>query len=358
MSDNLFDRLFELLQSPGPVNWRLAREVLGSVAGPHEVIEPRLAEEYAELTLAAELRAADTPGLTVASGDTLHPVDRATWAKENEQSFRFLFEPLAGRLLAMDAGPVSAIMHQLTPALLGMQAGTLVGLMSHDTLGQFDAGLPALDHDRRYLVVPNVEAFAASFDLDPQQVRLWAATREVVHHAIVGVPWLRGHTVAIVEAYFDGLELDPSRLMERLGELQDPARIEEALGGDTGLPGLLGGTPDPGRHDAIVALLAFLDGYGAWAAQRALHGMIPDLDRIASLASGRTSEPSPASQALAQLAGIQLDEDHVAAAARFTDEVARRWGDEAVARVWESAPGLPTLGELSDPVGWAARVLI
>ena len=193
MSDNLFDRLFELFQSPGPVNWKLAHEVIGSVAGSPDVIDPQLADEYQELALAAELHAAPTPGVTVATGGQLHPVDRVTWATENEQSFRFLMEPLGERLSSMggDAGTMAPMLQPLGPALLGLQVGTLVGLMSQTTLGQFDAGLPALDHDRRYLIVPNVEAFATSHGLDPQQVRLWAATREVVHHAVLATPWLR-----------------------------------------------------------------------------------------------------------------------------------------------------------------------
>ncbi len=359
MSDNLFDRLYELFQSPGPVNWKLAREVIGSVAGDRDVVEPRLAEEYEELALAAQLHAADTPGLTVSSGGGLQPVDRATWALENEQSFRFLFEPLAERLATMGAGegPMASIMQPLGPALIGLQAGTIVGLMSHDALGQFDAGLPALDHDRQYLVVPNVEAFAASHGLDPQHVRLWAATREVVHHAILEVPWLRSAVVSTVGDYFGGLELDPGRLTERLTGLDDPSQLEELLGGETGLPALLGGEPDPDAHDAIVALLLFIEGFGEWATRQALAGLVPSIDTIERAHTAHRDQARQADEVLAQLGGIRVDRSRVDAAA-FTAEVARRWGEEAVTALWSDRGALPTMAELADPVGWAARVLL
>ncbi len=359
MSDNLFDRLYELFQSPGPVNWKLAREVIGSVAGSRDVIEPRLAEEYQELALAAELHAADTPGITVVSGGGLQPVDRATWAHENEQSFRFLFEPLAERLETMGGGegPMASIMQPLGPALIGLQAGTLVGLMSHDALGQFDAGLPALDHDRQYLVVPNVEAFATSHDLDPQQVRLWAATREVVHHAVLEVPWLRGTVVSTVGAYFAGLELDPGRLTERLTGLEDPSQLEDLLGGEAGLPALLGGEPDPVAHDAIVALLLFIEGFGEWATRTALDGLVPSIAFIERAHTAHRAATRQGDEVLAQLAGIRIDRSRVDAAG-FTAEVARRWGAEAVAALWDDEDALPTMAELTDPVGWAARVLL
>ena len=93
MSDNLFDRLFELLQTPGPVNWRLGKEITGSLAGPAEPLEPKVAEEYQELTLAAQLRLADRLSLDVSTTHTIHPVDRQMWAERNEQSFRYLIEP-------------------------------------------------------------------------------------------------------------------------------------------------------------------------------------------------------------------------------------------------------------------------
>lgn len=360
VSDNLFDRLFELFQSPGPVNWKLAHEVVGSVAGGREAIEPRLADEYQELGVAAELRAANTPGISVVMGGNLHPVDRATWAEENEQSFRFLFEPLADRLSTMKGaeGPMAAMLQPLGPALLGMQAGTLIGLMSHDALGQFDTGLPALDHDRRYLIVPNVEGFATSHGLDARQVRMWAATREIVHHAIVGVDWLRSHVVTLVRDYFADIDFDLSGLMERLGAIEDPSRIQELIGNTEGLPALLGGEPDPVKRDAIAALLVFVDGYGHWAARKALIDVVPAIDEIERVAAARRDEPSQVDQALTQLAGISVDRAMSGNAAEFIAEIESRWGLENVARLWESPDALPTLSELTDPVGWAARMLL
>ncbi len=357
MSDNLFDRLFELFQTPGPVNWKLAHEVIGSVAGASDVVDPRLADEYKELALAAELHAASTPGIDVATGLELHPVDRATWAADNEQSFRFLIEPLGERLSSMGGaatGPMAQVLQPLGPALLGMQAGSLVGFMSHTALGQFDAGLPALDHDRRYLIVPNVEAFITQHGLDARQVRLWAASREVIHHGVLGTPWLRGRLVSLVADYFADVEFDPGSLAERITQLQDPSQLQEIMDEGSGLAALLGGETDPVKHDRIAALLLFIEGFGVWATRSALHDLIPDLGPI-ELAARATSEPTRADEALRQLAGIELDRGRVESAAQFVAEVERRWGTEAVASLWADADHTPLLAEFDDPVGWAAR---
>jgi putative hydrolase len=109
---------------------------------------------------------------------------------------------------------------------------------------------------------------------------------------------------------------------------------------------------------ALQAFTAFVEGYGDHAVARAGAGLLPDLDRIAEAHSRRRSEPNQGEQALGQLIGLELHRHRAGDAAAFCDEVARRWGEEALATVWDGPDRLPTLGELTDPVGWAARVLL
>ena len=96
--EGLFEQLFKLLQSSGPVNWKLAREVTKSLAGSPIPIEPGVAEEYRELAHVADVRLSAIADLPSHSPGELNPTDRATWAAENQQSFRVLVEPLADKL--------------------------------------------------------------------------------------------------------------------------------------------------------------------------------------------------------------------------------------------------------------------
>jgi len=41
--EGIFEQLFKMLQSSGPVNWKLAREVTKSLAGQPEPVEPSVA---------------------------------------------------------------------------------------------------------------------------------------------------------------------------------------------------------------------------------------------------------------------------------------------------------------------------
>ncbi len=365
--DDLFAQLFRLFQTSGPVNWKLAKELTKNLAGEREPIEPDIADEYRELGHVAELRIQSAADLPAPSPGDLNPTDRATWALENQQTFRILVEPLADKLSggfsgipgAESLGQMGAMLQPLGPALLGMQAGTMIGFMAHRTLGQFDTGIPAIDHDQSYLIVPNVEAFAFEAEVDARQVRLWAALHEMLFQRLMEIEWLRGHFVSVVNAFYDTVEFDASDLMGQMSALNDPDQIRDLLGEDgASTPALLKSTADPERLAAIQACSAFIEGYGDFIVRRAGAELLPALDRIESANARRRSEPDQAEQYLQQIAGLQLQRHRAGDAAAFCAEVERRWGEPALDRVWEQPEHLPTLSELTDPVGWAARVMM
>jgi len=365
--DDLFAQMFRMFQSSGPVNWKLARELTKNLAGERELIEPDIAEEYRELAHVAELRIQTTANLPSPSPGELNPTDRATWALENEQTFRILIEPLGDKLSggfggipgAEALGQMGAMLQPLGPALLGMQAGTMVGFMAHRVLGQFDTGIPAIEHDKPYLIVPNVEAFAFEAEVDARQVRLWAALHEMLFQRLMEIEWLRGHFVSAVEAFYETVELDLSDIMGQIGALEDPDQIRKLLGEEgASTPALLKGTSDPDRLAAIQSFTAYVEGYGDYLVRKAGVDVLPDLTRIETANSRRRSEPDQAEQSLQQVVGLELQRHRADDAAQFCVEVEQRWGESALDRVWEQPTNLPNLAELTDPVGWAARVMM
>jgi len=136
-------------------------------------------------------------------------------------------------------------------------------------------------------------------------------------------------------------------------------QIRDLLGEDgSSAPALLKGTSDPERLGAIQVLTAFVEGYGDYLTRRAAADLLPDLVRIEEANARRRSEPDQTEQYLQQAVGLELKRHRAADAAAFCVEVEERWGTDALDRVWEQADYLPTLSELTDPVGWAARVLM
>jgi len=368
--EGIFEQLFKMLQSSGPVNWKLAREVTKSLAGQAEPVDPTVAEEYRELAHVAEVKISLATSLPSPPPGELNPTDRATWAAENQQSFRILVEPLAEKFSSLtgdsglagigEASGMEAMLAPLGPALLWIQAGTMVGFMAHRALGQFDTGIPAMDHDRPYVIVPNLDDFAIDHGIDHRQVRLWASFHEVAFHRIMAVEWVRGRFVNLVEAFYASVDIDASDLLGKLGgAMGDPSALQSMFdeeGADAAA--LIKGTADPQRLADLQALTAFIEGYADRVVAISAVDLIPAIDRIESAYNRRRTEPNQAEQFLQQFAGLELERHRAADAHTFCDDVVDRWGDDALAKVWDEPGNMPTLAEFTDPIGWAARVLL
>jgi len=361
MSDeDLFARLFELFNQPGPVNWSLAAEAAKSIAGEADPIDPWVADEYQELTRVAQLTISEAAPLPVIARDCL-PVDRRTWTQENLRGFGYLAEPLAEKAelggFGAESGAFGSLIRQMAPALLGLQMGVLVGFLSHRVLGQFDIGLPTEDSGRLLFIVPNIEGFAVANDLEPRQVRLWVALHEVIHQAEFSRDWVRPRFLELINSYLQGIELDMSGLTSLQG-LQDAEALEEMLDQPGGLPGWVVSEEQRPLLESIQAFMAVMEGYADWLMDRVGASLLPDLGKMRKALERRRSDPGEGEQILDRLMGLDLKVQQYRLGTSFCDEVDRRWGRAALDRIWEHPDRLPSLKELSDPVAWAARVLL
>jgi putative hydrolase len=358
VTDNLFDRLRRLLESPGPVNWELAREIAESVAGPAEPVEPWVSEEFVELTHTAALRvSAASPLDATPATRVVRAVDRRTWAAESVTGFAYLGEPLAAKLAGPDGGEGDPLLVSLGPALVGMQMGSMTGFMSHRVLAGFDVGLPVRTPGASY-VVPNITSFADDHGLDARQARLWMALHETTHLAEIAVPWVAGHLKELVATFIEGLRPDPTTLEQRLQAFQEPEELEALLADPSALSGLLAGPESEQARRRIQAFMALLEGYAEWLIDRAAPGLVPEAPRLREAIDRRRAEPSPGEQMLQRMLGLDLQHHHYRVGTTFCEEVARRWGEEALGRLWKGPEALPSPADLEDPVGWAARVLL
>ena len=355
---NLLDELMKLLNQPGPVNWALASQLADHLSGPPDPLDPWLADEYRELARYARLRLTEATGVASETMTEAILVDRRGWAEHNLRSFSYIVEPLSAKLAgSAGSGPLDAVLKPLGPALLGMQMGAMVGMMSEGVLGQFDAGLPAAEPPGIVFLVSNLEAFATESGLDPRQIRLWAALHEVAHDALVGRAWVRPHLIGLFKDLAGSMELDPGAMAAWQEELADPAKLEARLSQGGGFAGLFGGPVHDEYLNDIRSFLAVLDGYGTYLVERASVGFLPDLPSIRNAMSSRQLDRGDRSL-VGGLFTLETTAGAYGPAAAFCAEVADRWGDTAVHRVWERPENLPLGAEIDDATGWAARVLL
>ncbi len=234
----------------------------------------------------------------------------------------------------------------------------MIGFLSQHVLGQFDVGLPTAESGDIYYVVPNIEAFTEEHGLDARQVRLWVALHEVTHQVQFATPWVRPHFTSLIEDLIAGLEVDSSSFGASLEDLNDPARMQELLAeGGGGLPSFLAGAQGP-RLEAIQAFMAVVEGYGEHMMDRAAQDLLPDLDAMRRAMQARREAGGDETDLIGRLLGLEAKRAQYAAGAAFCREVETRFGEDALRKVWDAPENIPTMVELDDATGWAARVLL
>ncbi len=104
--------------------------------------------------------------------------------------------------------------------------------------------------------------------------------------------------------------------------------------------------------------MAAVEGFPVYVLSSLDPQLLPELPALQEAIDRRRVTPSAGEQFLQKLLGIELDGPLHRAAAEFFAEIERRWGPEAIARMWASADSFPQAKELGDPVAWAARALL
>lgn len=352
-----------------PVSWETAERVATwfasgrSPLGPAPVsLDPatvaQLDQDFAEFTERAEGLVVASTGLSVPAGPP-HGivVDRAEWARRNISSFQRLLEPLLTRMTTSTLpGPLGTAARTTA----GAQLGLVLGWMSTRVLGQYDLLLTEGEGDQSGDVVayvgPNVVSLERRHQFPPRQFRLWIALHEVTHRCqFVGVPWLRGHFLSLVDQALSISVPDPKRLGDAM------RRAVEALRGghnpleEAGILGLVAGPEQLEVVGRIQALMSLLEGHGDVTMGRAGAGEVPEAERFASVLSERRSRSSFPARVLQQLLGIDAKLKQYALGEKFIAAVEAAGGPGLLARVWEGPEMLPTMEEIRQPLLWVSR---
>lgn len=343
--DDLFGRLFELFNQPGPVNWKLAAEVSHHLTGERTPVDPWAAEEYRELTRLAEYRLEQVTQHPVTPAPDVLPVDAREWADRHLEAYGYLSEPFSD--MSGMAGPMA----QLAPAMVGMQVGSLVGGLARWILATFDGALPPGRSLPMAIIVPHVEEFTRRHGLEGSSVRLWVVSEEVAYRTVSSVPFVVDHLRRLLDAEASSIELDPGSLTGLIG-LTDPAQMEEIVASQLG--DIFGGEQTMAARSETQAFLGLLAGYARLLAERSTRELLTDRERIVSARNGERQ----AGEAQLPFGPTPPPNEAITAGRQFCLEVERRYGPDELTKLWSAESRMPTAAEIEDPVAWAARVLL
>jgi putative hydrolase len=388
--------LFQILQSPGPVNWAIATQLATTVATDGEQEPPIAAADQTqleELARAAQTHVVAETGLAATFATPVRAMGRREWAELHLNVLRPVLEALAttlGQAFSPEAmqelmddsvtdldpsltdrpegmpGPeeLAAIMPMMAPLLLGVQAGSMIGYLARHALGRYDLPLPTSDAPSLAFVVPNLDEFEEGWSLERADLRFYVAIHEVVHAGMRSVPWVRDRLLSLATEYVSAYELDPNVLDSRLAteslfenlDPSDPASIQALAEHPEELLGAL-------RSDRQHALLerarvfhAVLGGYADVVLERVGRTLLPSFDRIHEAMARHRIERGEAERFVEGLLGLATDRDDYERGAAFCRGVVERAGSEGLNRLWEAPSMEPTPSELIAPGLWLARI--
>jgi putative hydrolase len=368
--------LMGMLSSAGPVNWEMARQVARPVAlenAPEQPLDPAAPAEFGELARAAQTHVADVAPIAASLDTHVRVVGAAEWADIHLDALRPVLEALAttlghgfqrqvqegidrGELAAND--PMTGMLPMLTPLLLGLQAGSMVGYLAQHALGRYDLPLPTSDQPTLVFVARHVDDFEASWSLARADLRFYLAVHEVVHAAVRSVSWARERLVRLATDYVRAYELDVGALEAKFGELDptDPSSFE-ALAADP--RDLLGAIRSPGQDALQERLRTFtmvVEGYTDVVLEHVAQRLIPSYGQIHEAMQRHRIERGQAGEFIEALLGIDLGRDDYARGVDFCRGVIERAGLDGLNRLWTDESMVPTPSELAAPGLWLARI--
>jgi putative hydrolase len=379
-----------LMASTGPINWELARQIgIASAQWGQEDPSPSADDrrEMDEASRLAELQVASFTGLPAPSDVVVvRAVRRAEWVEANVDGLRDVLEPAAARIGAAivkaqdDAGPIpddasdpwldaasmpgmaamaaqlQQAMGQLSPLLMGAQAGQVLGYLGQRVLGQYDIAVPRRGTATLLYVMPNIAAFERDWSLPRTEFRTWIALHETTHRFEFAQAWAADHFRGLVSDFLSTLELDVEGLQDRLAglDISDPEAMQRAMESEEALFGTVLDAEQRIKLSRVQAFMAAAEGYGDHVMHALGRQLLPSYAQIEE-AMRRYRESEHADPVFERLLGIEMKRDAYRLGRAFCDAVAEATDEATLATMWSSAEALPSLPEIEEPRLWLAR---
>ncbi|HEX9531142.1 MAG TPA: zinc-dependent metalloprotease [Acidimicrobiales bacterium] len=387
----LFRQMSKLFTGTGPVNWEIARQVAASQeaegGGDGEGganVDPLERIRLEELIRVAELHVAEATGLEVSQTGralSVRAVSRTEWAWATLEAWKPLLESLGLALTpsapspdetaasgtpdplgALGGGDLSGLIggwaKALPPVFLGMQAGSMVGMLAQRVLGQYDLPIPRPRSDELLVVASNLAGFASDWSLPPDDVRLWVCLSEVTHHAVTGRPHVRERLDALLGAFVAGFRPDTAALEARMSQLDltDMEAIAQALGDPSAILGDMQTPEQRATLQQLEAVTAALEGYVDQVMDRVGHRLISSYPSLTEALRRRRAERGEGERMVGRMLGMELPQGLFDRGSAFAAGVVERAGEGGLARLWADARALPTPAEVDAPGLWLERI--
>ena len=252
-------------------------------------------------------------------------------------------------------GPMMGMVKAMGANMFAMQAGQGLAALAGEVLGAGDVGLPLTSDGVPTLLPENVAAFGSGLEIEPGEIALYLALREVAHQRLfTHVAWLGPTVRDAVAAYARGIGLDTGAMEEKLRDIDmsNPANLQEALSS-----GVLAPEDTPEQKAALArleTLLALVEGWVDHVVAAAIADRLPTSDKLQEAVRRRRAVGGPAEKTFQNLVGLEMRPRRLREAAALWSELERVRGVAGRDAVWEHPDLLPGPADLDDPTSFVS----
>lgn len=362
-----------MFQGGGTLNWDVARQTglwVATGGNPEANVDPLQRIRYEELFTIAALHVGEATGLVLeAAAAAIQIATRAEWAATTLDAYRPVLEKLATAVGNSNDGPIEAdaddamaflggLGKMMSPVLIGMQSGVMIGQLAQRGLGPYDLPLPRPAGSPLQIVATNLDKFAEEWDLPIDDLRLWVLVEELTFHVILGAPAVRARIEELVGEYVSGFNVDSSNIEQHLGEL-DPAdanSLERIFGNPETLLGAIQTDSQRTTLNQLTAAVAAIIG----VTDHVMSTVGPRLTgqpQVLAEALRRRRQGKDEDQRFAErMLGLSLGPNTRERGVGFIEGVIERSNPDALGQLWNKKAGLPTPAEIDAPGLWLARL--
>ena len=287
---------------------------------------------------------------------------RQGWVLESLGLFKEIAEPVATKLaealaenlkeslpeeLSQLAGPASNILKTAGGSLFAMQFGQSLGQLANQSLSGGEIGIPI--SDRPSLCVKNVEEFAQGLGLDPQEVLIYLAVRELaLQRLFTQSSWLKDRVINQILEYSQGISIDTDKinsLAEDL-DLTNPVEIQQAIS-----TGAFINEPTEAQktaQDRIRVNLALIEGWVDAVTEKATERLPSRIALSESILRRRVSD-NPSQKLFGTLIGLQLEPKMLRETSAMFRAVQKELSVETRDEIWLHPDQLPSEEEIQNP---------
>lgn len=280
--------------------------------------------------------------------------ERLTGSGELPPELQQLLPP--GMDPSMVMGQMQGMLERMSAGMFSTQLGQAVGTLSQEILTGSDVGLPLVPDDHVVLLPGAIDELAEGLSVDPAEMRLYLAVREVARTRLFAqVPWLGPQVLAAVRDYAADISFDLDGIESQMRDvdLHDPQALQSALSGSLFAP-----TPSAAQERALDRLetsLALIEGWVDVVAETATAAHLPNGAALAEAIRRRRASGGPGEKVFRGLVGLDLRPRRLRDAANLFKAMEDRHGRTARDEVWNHPDVAPQSGDLDDPLGYVER---